>query len=385
MKSDAQEYPRTLQSNGTSPRHDRMTENEFTGEDIESMLRAEIVRMQPYVPGEQVAPGKVVKLNTNENPYPPSQSVVDAITSAATNRLQRYPDPSGSSFRIQASETLGVSPDQILCGNGSDDILTILTRAFVPAGGFIRFPKPSYILYRTLANIQGADYEEVPFCADFSLADAFFSSTPTPSLVFLPNPNSPSGTLISNEVIGDLADALPCPLVVDEAYVDFAPHSAVSLIEHHSNILVTRTMSKSYALAGLRFGFLIGQASIIGQLQKVKDSYNCDALSLAGATAAICDQPWLADNVAKIRSSRERLSRDLSDCGFTLTNSQANFVWCTHTIPLRPVHEFLRQNGVLVRYMNYEGWGEGLRISVGTEGENEALLTILRLAMNELA
>ena len=178
--------------------------------------------MSGYVPGEQPQAGKVIKLNTNENPYPPSPRVVKAIQNAAEASLIKYPDPVANAFRQRAADVLGVEPDWILCGNGSDDILTILTRAFVGEGQLLRLPYPSYILYETLAQIQGASYEETHFNDDWTLPDEFANPSDDLRLAFLPNPNSPSGTLVSKEQILEIADRLPCPLLVDEAYVDFA-------------------------------------------------------------------------------------------------------------------------------------------------------------------
>jgi histidinol-phosphate aminotransferase len=346
---------------------------------IQKYFREDVLQMRPYVPGEQSVTGKVIKLNTNENPYPPSPTVSTAIAAASAHRLERYPDPLGTSFRMVAADLFGLTPDHFLCGNGSDDILTILTRAFVPMGGILRMPTPSYVLYRTLADIQGARVEEIRFADDFSLSADFTSTRTAPSLAFLPNPNSPSGTLVGRDEIIRIANALPCPLIVDEAYVDFADHTCVDLVDQYPNILVTRTLSKSYGLAGLRFGYLVAAPPMIAQLRKIKDSYNCDALSIAGATAALSDQKWLAENVARIRSTRARMETDLRAMGFDITPSQANFVWCTHPDwPLAEIHQRLKSCGVLVRYMNYPDWGDGLRISVGTDPEADAVLSVLK-------
>lgn len=348
----------------------------------ESYVRPEIEQMRGYVPGEQPRAGKIIKLNTNENPYPPSPSVARAIEAALARGLQRYPDPMATAFRTVAAEVLDVDPDWILCGNGSDDILTIVTRTFVGHGDWLRLPYPSYILYKTLAEIQGAQAEEIHFASDWSPPDEFASPTVRLKLAFLPNPNSPSGTVVSPERVLELAERLPCPLLVDEAYADFAERNCIHLVKETDKVLVSRTLSKSYALAGLRFGFVVAQPHIIEQLTKVKDSYNCDALSIAGATAAISDQGWLADNRAKIIATRARLAAGLQELGFQVTSSQANFVWAIHPgRPVKPLYERLKSDQVLVRYMNYEGWGDGLRISVGTDEQIEACLALLKSMM----
>jgi len=342
-------------------------------------FRPEIEQMAGYVPGEQPQAGKFIKLNTNENPYPPSPAVGRAIAAVAERGLARYPDPLGTAFRRRAGDVLGVDPDWILCGNGSDDILTIVTRALVGQHQWLRLPYPSYILYKTLAQLQGAGAEEVLFESDWSLSDKFCAARDDLKLVFLPNPNSPSGTMIPPERVLELADRLGCPLLVDEAYVDFAGCSCLSLVAQNEKIMVSRSLSKSYALAGLRFGFLIAQPQMIEQLAKVKDSYNVDALSIAGATAAIDDQSWLAENCAKIIATRQRLAAGMRELGFEAVESQANFVWNTHPeLPLKPIFEKLKASRILVRYMDYSAWGDGLRISVGTDDQIDACLGALK-------
>ncbi|HEY2881035.1 MAG TPA: histidinol-phosphate transaminase [Pirellulales bacterium] len=343
-----------------------------------SYFRPEILAMQGYVPGEQPQGGNIVKLNTNENPYPSSPAVQRAIGRAIQAGLQKYPDPIASTFRQRAAELLGVEPNWILCGNGSDNILTIVTRAFVGQGDCLRLPYPSYILYKTLAQLQGAETEEIHFQTDWSLADGFGKSRSRLKLAFLPNPNSPSGTMIPPARVRELAAALPCPLLVDEAYADFADTNCVALVKETDKVMVSRSLSKSYALAGLRFGYIVAQPHIIAELEKVKDSYNCDALSIAGATAAIDDQTWLAANRTKILATRAKLAAGMRQLGFATVESQANFVWNPHpTKPVKPMYEQLKAAGVLVRYMHYSGWGDGLRISVGTDEQIDTCLKLL--------
>ncbi len=344
-----------------------------------SYFRPHIDAMTGYVPGEQPQGGKFIKLNTNENPYPTSPAVKSAVMAVLERGLEKYPDPMASAFRTRAAEVLGVKPDWILCGNGSDEILTLVTRAFVGEGEQLRLPYPSYILYKTLAEIQGATSEEIHFAQDWSLNVSFAAAGPKLRLAFLPNPNSPSGTVIPPAQVLELARQLPCPLIVDEAYADFAESNCVSLVEQCDKILISRTLSKSYSLAGLRFGFVVAQPHIIEGLVKIKDSYNCDALSIAAATAAIDDQAHLRSNTAKILATRERMTAELRALGFAAVDSQANFVWCPHpTRSVKPLYELLKQNRILVRYMNYAGWGDGLRISVGSDDQIDACLALLR-------
>jgi histidinol-phosphate aminotransferase len=344
-----------------------------------SYVRPEILAMAGYVPGEQPQEGGFIKLNTNENPYPPSPAVAEAVQEALRRGLQKYPDPMAWAFRRKAAEVLGVGPEWVLCGNGSDDILTIATRTFVGQGQMLRLPYPSYILYRALAQIQGARSEEVVFEPDWSLPARFAAADGDPRLVFLPNPNSPSGTVVPPGKVLDLAERLPCPLLVDEAYADFAETDCMGLAAKSEKVLVSRSFSKSYALAGLRFGYVVAQPHVIEQMVKVKDSYNCDALSIAAATAALADQAWRAENRAKILATRRRLVEGMRAMGFAVVDSQANFVWCVNPErPARLLYEQLKHDRILVRYMDYPVWGDGLRITVGTDAEIDALLDRLR-------
>jgi len=333
--------------------------------------------MAGYTPGEQPRGGEFIKLNTNENPYPPSPRVFEAIRQALTgDRLRKYPDPIGTAFRQTAGRVLGVDPEAILPGNGSDDLLTIVTRAFVPEGGLVVSPSPSYILYRSLAEIQGARFQAVPYTEDWHLPDPW--PVRDAHLTFLANPNSPSGTLVGGPALQRWVDSLTGAVVLDEAYVDFADGHGLELVQR-GNVIVTRSLSKSYALAGMRFGFAVADPELIRELIKVKDSYNCDALSLAAATAALEDQGYLQSTRAKILATRTRLTSELASLGFEVRPSQANFVWCRrHDRPVKPIYEELKRRMILVRYMAYEGYGDGLRISVGTDDEIDRLLEELQ-------
>jgi histidinol-phosphate aminotransferase len=338
-----------------------------------SFIRPNIRAMAGYVPGEQPRDGAIIKLNTNENPYPPSPRVLEAIREVlAGDKLRKYPDPVGTAFRQTAARLLQVDPDSILIGNGSDDILTIATRALVPEGGLIVAPTPSYILYGSLAEIQGARYRAVPFTSSWQLPE------PWPihgaDLTFLPNPNSPSGTMIGNAALKRLTDQLDGPLVLDEAYVDFAATHNLELGKK-SNVIVTRSLSKSYALAGIRFGYAVADPAVVFELLKVKDSYNCDVLSLTAAAAALEDQEYLAATRARILATRNRLSRQLAELGFAVCPSEANFVWCQRSDrPVKPIYDDLKYRRILVRYMTYPGYGDGLRISIGSDEEIDQLL-----------
>jgi histidinol-phosphate aminotransferase len=340
---------------------------------MSQFLRPNIRALAGYTPGEQPRDHTYIKLNTNENPYPPSPRVIEAIQRCLTgDGLRKYPDPVGTVFRSKAARLLNIDPESILIGNGSDDLLTIATRAFVPEGGLVAFPTPGYVLYRTLAEIQGARSAPVAFTENWQLPDPW--PVRNAHLTYLANPNSPSGTAVGKAELQRLVEQLSGPLLLDEAYVDFAEANGLALIGI-GKVLVTRSLSKSYALAGIRFGYAVGDPAIIRELTKVKDSYNCDVLSLAAATAALEDQDYLQSIRARILTGRARMAESLTKLGFAVCPSHANFVWCQRSDrPVKPIYEELKRRMILVRYMLYEGYGDGLRISVGSDAEIDRLL-----------
>lgn len=345
-------------------------------------FQAHVARMDGYVPGEQPRDGGFVKLNTNENPYPPSPKVRQAILDECDERLRLYPDPIGTIVRQAAAGLHGVGPEWILVGNGSDDLLTILTRSFVGPGDAVVYPMPSYVLYKTLVELQNGRSMVVPFDTDWSLDPARFATEAAATgarLAFLANPNSPSGTALAMSQVADIARRLECPLVVDEAYADFAESDCVGLVAEQSNVIVTRTLSKGYGLAGLRLGYLIAAPEVVEGLAKVKDSYNCDRLSLVGGAAALADRAYLAEARGRILKTRARMSETLRALGYHVADSQANFVWCTGgPKPAPVVYDALKERKILVRMMRYPGCEAGLRISVGTDSQIDTLFEALR-------
>lgn len=357
-----------------------------------SLFRPCVDRMRGYVPGEQPQESGWVKLNTNENPYPPSPRVAEAIERAAA-RLNIYPDPLSTPFRKAVGDLFDIDPAGVLPANGSDEVLTILMRAFVSPGETIAYPYPSYVLYETLGEIQDARVKRILLYPDWSWdlprAQAELADV---KLLFVPNPNSPSGTLWSDETLLALVPPRGL-LILDEAYGDFRdqPHRMELLkTEPGRRIIVTRTLSKSYSLAGLRLGFAVGNPEWISGMRKVKDSYNCDMLSLAAGEAAMRDQAAMLANRARILATRTRLTAALTELGFDVIPSQANFVWATHpTQPHQAIYEALKANRVLVRFMTFPhavGNGspaapagiDGLRITVGTDEQIDRLLEVLR-------
>lgn len=357
---------------------------------MKSVFRPAIDAMAGYIPGEQPQELGWVKLNTNENPYPPSPAVVKAIQLQATGALNKYPDPDAGTFRRTAAMLFGVEPDWVLPANGSDENLTIITRSFCDAGDSIAYPYPSYVLYESLAQIQGCGVQRLLLDGSrgwrWNPADAAKLRQQV-RIVYVPNPNSPTGTLWTPD---ELLQLLPDQgvLVLDEAYGDFAaqPHRGELLQDPRfdNRLIVTRTFSKAYSLAGIRFGFALAHPDLISGMRKVKDSYNCDSISIAAATAALEDQTWMLANRQRILSGRERLAAALPACGFLVHPGEANFLWTTHASGRhREIYEQLKQRRILVRYMRFPGalpTGEaldGLRITIGTEPELDAVLKVL--------
>jgi histidinol-phosphate aminotransferase len=348
---------------------------------MRSPFRKNVQEMAGYVPGEQPPAGtEVVKLNTNENPYPPSPRVIEAVRAAANDALRLYPDPTARGLREAASRALGFPPEWIVAGNGSDELLSLLVRAVVPERGRIAYPVPTYSLYRTLAEAQGAEAVELPWREGYRLPDGLAAAGAR--LVLLCRPNAPTGTVVPVASVRDLARGLDGLLCVDEAYVEFADPEVgdcLGLVRELENVIVLRTLSKSYSLAGARVGLGVSRPEIVEGLVKIKDSYNLDRLALAAGEAALSDLEWMRANAARIRATRARLVSELASFGFEVPPSQANFVFARVGYPrARELHEALKARGILVRYFDGEGVRDGLRISVGTDEEVDSLLSALK-------
>jgi histidinol-phosphate aminotransferase len=343
-----------------------------------SRFRPAIDALHGYVPGEQPPGGAgVVKLNTNENPYPPSPRALAALGAIDGDTLRRYPHPFADTFRRSAAEVLGVDPDWILVGNGSDDLLTMLFRAVTGTGRTVAYPAPTYVLYRTLAAIQGAPVMEVPFDEEYTLPVAALAEAGA-ALTIVANPNSPSGTTATVEQLAELAARTAGVVAVDEAYVAFAERSALDLVRRNGRVIVLRTLSKSHGLAGLRLGFGVAHPDLLSGLAKVKDSYNVGAVAALVGAAAVRDVEYTRETVERIRTTRTRLGRALAGRGFRVWPSQANFVLARPADgdALRLYRE-LRERGVLVRYFAEPGLADKLRITVGTDRQTARLLSAL--------
>lgn len=341
-------------------------------------FRRNVATMEGYVPGEQPRDGGFIKLNTNENPYPPSPAVRRAILAEADASLRLYPDPEATRLRRQAALTYGFDPSRVIAGNGSDDLLAMVARAFVGAGDGLCCPVPTYTLYETLVRIQGGKTTGVPYPEDYSLPADLAARRAKVTVVA--SPNSPSGTGVPTSALADLADRVRGVLVIDEAYADFASETALSLAREKENVIVLRTLSKSFSLAGMRIGLGFGNPEILAGLNKVRDSYNLDRLAIAAGEAALRDVPWMEKNIAKIRKTRTALLSALPSLGFSPFPSQSNFVLAKRHRgeSARPVFEELKRRKILVRYFDTPRLSGCLRITVGTDDEVGALLAALR-------
>jgi histidinol-phosphate aminotransferase len=339
-------------------------------------FRSNIATMVGYIPGEQLQDQGFIKLNTNENPYPPSPKVYSALRKAINPFLRLYPEPLSDTLRSTAADIYGLDPSNIIVGNGSDELLSIVLRCFVGPQDRVAFPVPTYSLYDTLIEVQDGLAVRVDFAPDFSLPDSLAEQHA--ALTFLCNPNAPSGTLVSLAEIDRLARVVSGILVVDEAYVDFAESegaSSVPLIRQLPNLIVLRTFSKSFSLAGMRIGLGFASEEIIAGMMKVKDSYNLNRLSLIAATAALQDMAWMKRNTERIQRSRKKLSAALKRMGYQVYPSHANFVLARKAGQnLKCVYEELKRRKILVRYFDTAGLRDCLRITVGTPMEIQALL-----------
>ncbi|MCY1359637.1 Histidinol-phosphate aminotransferase [compost metagenome] len=336
----------------------------------------------PYVPGEQPKLTRLVKLNTNENPYGPSPKVIEAIRAAATDDLRLYPDPNADRLKQTVADYYGVKPGQVFVGNGSDEVLAHAFHALFQHDRPLLFPDITYSFYPVYCGLYGIDFEALPLDEQFQIRVEDYQR-PNGGIVF-PNPNAPTGCLLPLEAIERLLQANPDSVVlVDEAYVDFGGQTAISLVNRYPNLLVAQTLSKSRSLAGLRVGLAVGHEDLIEALERVKNSFNSyplDRLALAGAVASFEDEEYFQQTCRAVIDSRERLVGELRGLGFEVLPSAANFVFARH-----PQHDAatlaaaVREQGVIVRHFKQERIAQFLRISIGTEEQNQALLDALRL------
>ncbi|MBA4789769.1 MAG: histidinol-phosphate transaminase [Rhizobiales bacterium] len=335
--------------------------------------------LTPYVPGEQPRIAGLIKLNTNENPYPPSPKVAEAIAGEMA-QLRLYPEPTGHVLRAAVAQRYGVGADEVFVGNGSDEVLAHVFQALLKHDRPLLFPDITYSFYPVYCGLYGITHAEVPLDADLRVRLADYDR-PCGGII-LPNPNAPTGIALSRAEIAALLAAHPdAVVVVDEAYVDFGAESAIPLVKDHPNLLVVHTLSKSRSLAGLRVGYAIGQAHLVEALVRVKDSFNSyplDRLALVGAAAAVADEDWFADTCAKVVASRTRLEAGLAALGFEVLPSRANFLFARHrTVAGATLAAQLRERAILVRHFKRPRIENYLRITVGTDAECDRLLAVL--------
>jgi histidinol-phosphate aminotransferase len=348
--------------------------------------RASIAAMQGYVPGKQPASGETIKLNTNENPYPPSAAVMRELAAISEDALRRYPPPSAERFRQVAAELHGVGPEQVVAVNGGDELLRLVLTTFVDPGTPIGLVEPSYSLYPVLAGIHGSPVVRAPAEPDWSLPSDLASrmNRAGVKVLFVVNPHAPSGQLSSAAQIAALARDFEGVLLVDEAYVDFVDpvlaHDVVARIAEHDNLLVLRTLSKGYSLAGLRFGYGLGAASLIAPLLwKTRDSYNVDIVAQRLATVALEHRAEASETWRKVRIERARVSAALAQLGLDVVGeSQSNFVLARvpPSASALALQQALEQRFLLVRHFNEPRLESSLRISICTQEQDDRLLTV---------
>ncbi|MCC6580003.1 MAG: histidinol-phosphate transaminase [Phycisphaeraceae bacterium] len=356
-----------------------------------SYERFNIEQLDAYTPGEQPTAVDVVKLNTNENPYPPTDAVMQAIRQVTAESLRRYPSPRAATFRQTAAEVHGVTPDHILATNGGDELLRMAVTTFCQAysyapllpgdRGGLGETLPTYSLYDVLAGIHNTPVVKVPLNADWSIAADFAEQLNDAGcrLALVVNPHAPSGRLETVDTLRAIARAFRGVLLIDEAYVNFAARDTVDLVRPGSdvdNVMLLRTMSKGYSLAGLRFGYAIGHPKLIAAMDKCRDSYNTDALAQAAATAALRSRDIAAQTWAKVIAERMRVTSELRRRGCEVPDSQSNFILAAvqGTPNAREMYQRLKDRNILVRYFDQERLRDKLRITIGTPAQNDALL-----------
>lgn len=341
-------------------------------------LRPCIVAMKGYVPGIQPRETeKYVKLNSNENAYPPSPRVAEILQKISYQDLRFYPDPLCQQLREKLAEIYGLGPEQIICGNGSDDVLNIIVRTFIQPGEVMAFYEPTFPLYRVLGVIHGAEIISLP------VPDPAHELPDPPSqakVFFLANPNSPLGYSLSLTQVSQLAKKVQGILIVDEAYAEFAKENALSLLGHFENVIIVRTVSKSYSLAGVRLGYALGPAELIREMFKVKDPFNVNQLTQKIVLAALSDQEYLQKNISRIIATRDWFSAEARNLGYKIIPSQANFIFPQppRKGEGRSFYQFLLEKNILTRFYDEELLRDGVRMTIGTPEEMEFTLQVMR-------
>lgn len=345
-------------------------------------LNDKYVGLQEYVPGEQPKGMKYIKLNTNESPFPPSKGVTSAINAEAAELLKLYPDPDCTELREKIAKLFGYEKENIFVSNGSDDILNFSFMAFCGQGSHsVVFPDISYGFYKVYAELYGVDFAQIPLRDDFSIDPTDYEGIG--KNIVIANPNAPTGLALDLETVERIVASNPNNFVlIDEAYVDFGAQSAVGLVKKYDNLLVVRTFSKSYSLAGARLGFAIGQAGLIADLNKIKYStnpYNINRLSMIAGCRAIEENDYYMDNCRKIDRTRDRVTSELRGLGFEVLDSSANFIFARSSkIGGEELYTELKKRGILIRHFDKDRIKEFNRITIGTDSEMDAFLGAVR-------
>ncbi|MBX3180606.1 MAG: histidinol-phosphate transaminase [Candidatus Hydrogenedentes bacterium] len=343
-------------------------------------FQRELLRgVEGYVPGEQPQGRRFIKLNTNENPYPPSPRVKEALANFDLDRLRKYPDPVFREFREICAHRYGYeSAGWVIAGNGMDELLAMALRTFVDPGDGVLATYPTYSLYEVLCQLHGCSLKYVDLDGDFQLTEEFYA---TPArLCFLTRPNAPTGVAVPRKAVERLCESFNGIVVIDEAYVDFADDHCMDFPKRYENAIVMRTFSKSFSLAGMRIGTAVARPEIINEFLKTKDSYNMNAVAQAVGIAAMDDYAHMEASAGKVCVTRERVREELMAMGFDVPDSQTNFLlafWYGNPTA-KELFERLREEGILVRYFNHRRLEDALRITIGTDEECDALLQALR-------
>ena len=347
---------------------------------MKSHFRPAIDALAGYTPGEQPKMKQLVKLNTNENPYPPSPRIAEALRAFSLENLHRYPDPTADALRDDIAGRWGVKRENVICGNGSDDLLTMVFRSFTDPERPVAVLDPSYSLYPVLAAMQEAPVIRMPLDpATFELKRPLAELAKGANLVMLTRPNAPTGNSLPREEVERFCAGFDGVVAIDEAYADFADDNCMEFAAKYDNVIVLRTFSKSYSLAGLRLGYAVGNAVLIDGLMKLKDSYNVDMLTQVVGRAAFNDTATLASHTAAIRATKARLAAELAKLGYTIIPSQSNFLFVSPPDgDGEKVFAELRRHAVIVRYFKGPVTGRFIRITVGTDAEIDRLLEVLK-------
>jgi histidinol-phosphate aminotransferase len=348
-----------------------------------NLVRENIAKMEGYTPGEQPRDRAYVKLNTNENPYPPSPEVFRALREFDPARLRLYSEPLSTELREIAGSSFGLDKDWVIAGNGSDDLLTIAMRTFVDQDGRCAYTHPSYSLYPVLADLQAAQHVVVELDESFELPGNAAELAKPASLFIVCRPNAPTGNAFPLATMHRVCRKFPGVVWIDEAYVDFADESCMEFVKQYPNVVVSRTLSKSYSMAGVRLGLAFASPAIIAEMMKVKDSYNVDMLAQTVGAAALRDRAYMVGNSQRIRETRDRITTELAGLGFDTLPSQTNFILTRPPMEAAEMFAALRGKGFLVRYFSDERIRDRIRVTIGTDADMTAFVQAVREILEE--